>query len=107
MKSLDKQTTSLDEKSDTEAEKSLPTEESTQEKKWKRIRHLPADYHHKEKQQAKYHQKMSQKQGIVEEVFQAHESQETSQAATIQKQRQITETPKEFFKAPLSRPPIT
>ncbi|MCP3682241.1 MAG: hypothetical protein GY861_06065, partial [bacterium] len=36
LKSSDKQTTSSDEKSDTEAEKSLPTEESTQEKKWKR-----------------------------------------------------------------------
>ncbi len=107
MKSADKQIISSDEKSDTKANKSLTIKESIQEQGRKRIRQAPADFQHKEKQQVDYHQKVSQKQGIFEEVLQAHKVSETSRAATIQRQRQATGTPKEFFRTPLTRPSIT
>ncbi len=61
MKSSDKQITSSGEKSDTEAKKFLSDEDTTQEKRWKRIREAPADFQHKERQQVGYHQKVSQK----------------------------------------------
>ncbi len=43
---------------------------------------------------------MSQRQGIVGEILQTHKAQEMSRAATIQRQRQATGTPREFFRTP-------
>ncbi len=78
LKSSDKQIVSSDEKSDTEAKKSLPAKETIQEQGWKRIGQAPADFQHREKQQVEFDQRVPQKQGIFEEVLQAHKTKEIS-----------------------------
>ncbi len=52
--SLDKQIAPSKNKSDMETKKPVPTEESTQESMWKRVRQTPSDFQHKEKQLAAF-----------------------------------------------------
>ncbi len=85
--SSDKQVASFDEKSDTEIKQSLPIEESIQDLERKRIRHSPADFHNKEKQQVGFNTRRQANKEMFEEVLRTYTIEETSRAATLSKQR--------------------